>query len=75
MYGIVEEMLSAYLAESHLAYILGIVASGFIIATGIIFIIRAFYMDKKMFVHLDSEERQLFFKELVMKRRCFSDID
>ena len=64
LYGIVEEMLSAYLAESHLAYILGIVASGFIIATGIIFIIRAFYMDKKMFVHLDSEERQLFFKEL-----------
>lgn len=64
LYGIIEEMVTSYLEESYLAYILGIVASGFIIAAGIIFVIRAFYMDKKMFVHLDEKERQTFFKEL-----------
>lgn len=64
LYGIIEEMVTSYLEESYLAYILGIIASSVIIAAGIIFIIRAFYMDKKMFVHLDEKERQLFFKEL-----------
>lgn len=67
LYGIIEEMVTSYLEESQFAYLFGIIASGLMIAAGIIFIIRAFYMDKKMFVHLDEKERQLFFKELCDK--------
>ena len=64
LYGIIEEMVTSYLPESRYAYICGIIASGAMVLCGIVFIFRAFYMDKKIFVHLNTEERQLFFKEL-----------
>ena len=64
LYGIIEEMVTGYLPESRYAYICGIIASGAMVLCGIVFIFRAFYMDKKIFVHLNTEERQLFFKEL-----------
>lgn len=64
LFGIVQEMTTAYDGASRYAYIWGIVFCALLIAAAIYFILLAATMNKRIFRFLTVDERRQFFKEL-----------
>jgi len=73
LYGIILEMTTAYHEPSRHAYLWGLVACGTLIVTGIIYIFRAVYMNRRIFKSLSTEERRLFYQELNQATTLFFD--
>lgn len=64
LYGIVYEMMTAYLVSAKYAYLGGLIACGIVIAVGILYIVRAVYLNRTIFKNLAMEERKQFFQEI-----------
>lgn len=64
LYAILSEMKEAYDTTSRYAYICGIIICLLLIATGALFIIKAFHFDKLLFKGVTSEEKGHFLEEL-----------
>lgn len=73
LFGIVQEMLTSYNAASRYAYVWGLVLCGMMIAVSIIYIVKAVYMNKRIFKSLTQEERRNFYKELNQDTTLFFD--
>lgn len=73
LYGIIQEMTTAYVAASRYAYIWGLIAVALLITAGIWYLGRAAHMNKSVFKTLTKEERRQFFKELNQSTTLFFD--
>ena len=64
LYGIIFEMITAYLADSKYAYIAGIVSSIILVVWGIILMLQAVKYNQSVFKKYSPEEKQQFYREI-----------
>lgn len=72
-YGILEEMVTMYTDKSRYAYIWGIIFTCMIILLGVVYIVKAAHLNKRIFKHLSQDERRQFFVELNQETTLFFD--
>ena len=62
LYGILQEMITAYNRASRYAYLWGLILCGLLIAVGVLYIVKAVYLNRRIFKSLTKDEKRNFFK-------------